>query len=150
MVANLKRIILEIHRRLLWQAFIAYFVVSVVVLEVSVAIAERRDLPGWFTLLSIILLIIGLPVVLTTAALQKGIPQIGRSGPTLKSDGEKPETSLKARSGGARDIFTWRNAILGGVAAFTLWALVAAGWLALAGDLVDGAAESAEVVEDEP
>ena len=150
MVANLKRIILEIHRRLLWQAFIAYFVISVVVLEVSVAIAERRDLPGWFTLFSIILLIIGLPVVLTTAALQKGIPQIGKSDPTLKFDRENPEASLKARSGGARDIFTWRNAILGGVAAFTLWALVAAGWLALAGDLVDGAAESAEVVEGEP
>ncbi len=150
-MANLKRILVEIHRRSLWQAFVAYVIVSIVVFEVSVAIADRRDLPEWFTLFSIVLLVIGLPVVLLTAALQEGIPQMGRSDPTLRVDENNPESPHQARPEGFRRIFTWRNAILGGVAAFTLWALVAAGWLALAGELVDGMSASPEsAVEGEP
>jgi hypothetical protein len=39
--------------------------------------------------------------------------------------------------GNVWQVFTWRNAILGGVAAFTLWAMVAAGWLILAEKIVD-------------
>ncbi len=40
------------------------------------------------------------------------------------------------KAGNTQRLFTWRNTILGGVAAFTLWAIVAAGWLYLADRLV--------------
>lgn len=135
-----KHLLHEIHRRFLWQAFAIYIVIAVIAFHVSRHIAETRDLPGWFTDLSLTLLIIGLPIVLTTAAVQEGIPSPGRSDPTIKAEleaqGDGSLATASPRTGIAR-IFTWRNTIMGGVAAFTLWAIVAAGWLILAEQLVD-------------
>lgn len=135
-MANIRAILKEIHRRSLWQILAFYVFVSVVVYEVSSAIVERRALPDGFMMLALILLIIGFPIVMITAAVQEGIPRIGRSDPTLRVEsGENPGAAVRAR--GVRRVFTWRNAILGGVVAFTLWALVAAGWIVWADQLVD-------------
>lgn len=139
-MSRLKYLLYEIHRRFLWQAFAIYIVIAIIAFHVSMYIAETRNLPGWFTDLSLILLIIGLPVVLTTAAVQEGIPSPGRSDPTIKAElagqGSDSQSAAPRRTGIAR-IFTWRNTIMGGVAAFTLWAIVAAGWLILAEQIVD-------------
>ncbi len=148
-MASLRQIAREIHRRSLWQIFGFYVIVAVVVFEVSSAIAVRRELPEWFVIFALVLLIVGLLVVLITAALQEGIPRLGRSDPSLKVQaGDDPE-KLTVEPTGFRRLFTWRNAIMGGVAAFTLWAIVAVGWLVLADQFVsqvrgdsDSAAES--------
>ncbi len=134
-MSDIRQILREIHRRSLWQTFAFYIVISVVVYEVSSSIAVRRGLPDWFMLLSLILLIVGLPIVMITAVLQEGIPRIGRSDPQLRIDLSE-DVVQRAHPTGLRRLFTWRNAILGGVAAFTLWAVVAAGWLVLADQLV--------------
>jgi hypothetical protein len=134
-LSDIRQILREIHRRSLWQTFAFYIVISVVVYEVSSSIAVRRGLPDWFMLLSLILLIVGLPIVMITAVLQEGIPRIGRSDPQLRIDLSE-DVVQRAHPTGLRRLFTWRNAILGGVAAFTLWAVVAAGWLVLADQLV--------------
>jgi hypothetical protein len=72
---------------------------------------------------------------------QEGIPAIGRSDPGLRVDADlwdsDPSVERTDVRGSFWQIFTWRNAILGGVAAFTLWAMVAAGWLILAEKIVD-------------
>jgi hypothetical protein len=130
----------QIHRRFVWQALLAYLVFARIAYEVVSALLERKGaLPHSFTVGAIILLIVGLPIVVITAYVQHGIPSMGRSDPTLQVEAEGDVLSVKPPPSpkGVRKIFTWRNAILGGVAAFTLWALVAAGWLMLAGNLLD-------------
>ncbi|NIR42724.1 MAG: hypothetical protein GWN99_02515 [Gemmatimonadetes bacterium] len=157
-MANLRQVLREIHERSLWQIFVFYIILSTVVYEVSVAIANRRDLPETFSIGALVLIIIGLPIVMTTAIVQNGIPALGRSEPTVVLKGEDEEEGdleieARLRRSGVQRIFTWRNAIMGGVAAFTLWALAAFGWLLLAGDLVKGAQESQNrppAVEAEP
>ncbi|MGD8866317.1 MAG: hypothetical protein PVI01_01780 [Gemmatimonadales bacterium] len=136
---RLIHVLSEIHRRFLWQSFAIYVVVAIIAFNVSRHIAATRDLPGWFTDLSLILLIIGLPIVLTTAAVQEGIPSPGRSDPAIKTDIDSgvPSEAAKSHRRGVARIFTWRNAIMGGVAAFTLWAIIAAAWLILAEQIVN-------------
>lgn len=134
------RLIRKIHRRFVWQAFAIYLVIAFIAFSVSQHIAEARDLPAWFVDLAIALLIVGLPIVLTTACVQEGVPVLGRPDHTSRSDvrdGAAGDDTPSQSVGAAHRVFTWRNAIIGGVAAFTLWALVAAGWLLLADKLVD-------------
>lgn len=119
---------------------LAYLVFARIAFEVVSGIIERKSqLPHSFTIFAIILLIIGLPIVVITAYVQQGIPSIGRSDPTLQVEweGEGKGPKVQESRTGVRKMFTWRNAILGGVAAFTIWALVAAAWLMLAGDFLD-------------
>ncbi len=132
----------QVHRRFIWQALLAYLVFARIAFEVVTALIERKaHLPHSFTVVAIILLIIGLPVVMITAYVQHGIPSVGRSDPTLRveleGESEGQRVQAHGRPKGASKIFTWRNAMLTGMAAFTLWALAAAGWLLLAGDLLD-------------
>ncbi|UCC73445.1 MAG: hypothetical protein JSV86_02460 [Gemmatimonadota bacterium] len=132
---RLKRLLGEVHRRFLWQVFAAYSLFAWVAFSVARAMTEYRSLPGWFVPFSAILLLVGLPVIIITAYIQRGVPAIGRSDPTLHVDVEIADdgeqiTVVRESTGIAR-LFTWRNAILGGVAVFTLWAIVAAAWLLL-------------------
>jgi hypothetical protein len=140
-MTRFEHILREINRRFIWQTLAIYLVFAWVALGVSRAMIEARELPDGFNLLAIILLAIGLPIVLTTAYLQQGIPSLGRSDPTLQIEldleGSDDDLGVRIPDTGVRSLFTWRNAILGGVAAFTLWALVAVGWLLLAAELVE-------------
>ncbi len=141
LLERLSEILRQVHRRFVWQALLAYLVFARIAFEVVSALLERKShLPHSFTVVAIVLLIMGLPIVVITAYAQHGIPSIGRSDPTLKVDLEADGQSMKVQPAprGIRKVFTWRNAMLTGVAAFTLWALAAAGWLILAGDFIDG------------
>jgi hypothetical protein len=142
LLERLKDLLRQVHRRFIWQALLAYLVFARIAYEVVGALIERKShLPHSFTVTAVILLIVGLPIIVITAYVQHGIPSVGRSDPTLQVEleGEGEGQSVKAHRPpkGARKFFTWRNAMLTGVAAFTLWALAAAGWLLLAGDLLD-------------
>ena len=131
-MSRLKQLVHEIHRRSLWQVLGIYIVGSWLVLQAVDTLAGALNLPDWAPPLALFLLVIGLPIVLATAFIQE------RSGPTATEQmgtGHDPtETPVPERP---HRLFTWRNAILGGVAAFTLWAIVAAGWLILIGDCLD-------------
>lgn len=126
----------EIHRRWLWQVLVMYLVVAVLIFEVIQTLIVTRSLPSWFTLFALVLLIIGLSVVLVTAYVQEGMPALTRPGsrasPDARGDlGGPPTTEILPEPRGAQRIFTWQNAIMYGAAAFTLWAVVAVGWLLL-------------------
>ncbi len=129
-----------IHRRFLWQTFIIYVVSASVTFRVSSEVALRRDLPAWFSDLAIALLIIGLPVVMLTSYVQGGVPSLAHhhSGARTLDEPPSPE-DISGDKSRIRQIFTWKNAIIAGVAAFTLWAIAGAGWLYLAGEIVDDA-----------
>lgn len=126
-----KRLISEAHRRSLWQVLTLYLAMSWGALEVVRAIVESANLPEWLPALALVLLIIGLPVVVATAFVQEGAPRMGTpSAPPSprQDDGDAahgtsagPVSSFRRHS-----LFTWRNALVGGVGAFALWGLVAA------------------------
>jgi protein kinase/serine/threonine-protein kinase len=126
---RVKQLIHEVHRRSLWQVLGIYVVGGWVVFEVVQTATEGLGLPQWFPAFAALLLLIGLPVVLATAFVQEGIGTTAepRSVEVAASTDEPQPAS------GARTLFTWRNAILGGGGAFALWGVVAAGWMLLGG-----------------
>jgi serine/threonine-protein kinase len=140
-VTRVTKLIREIHRRSIWQVLGIYVVGSWLVLQVVDTLAGALNLPDWAPPLALFLLIIGLPIVLATAVIQ------GVSPPTSGADtgvdeeaagvaGREPAGAASSAVHGSdaeRQLFTWRNAILGGGVAFALWGIVAAGWLALKG-----------------
>lgn len=135
-MGGFKRVIDEIHRRSLWQVLGIYIAGSWGALQVVDVLASTADLPDWFPSFALALLIIGLPIVLATAFVQEGVGTAAGAG-TTASRAEDGVTAGTARidvdRSSARRLFTWRNAILGGVAAFALWGVVATGWLLLGG-----------------
>ncbi len=131
----MKKLIHEIHRRSLWQVLVIYITASWVVLEVTDVLASNFGLPEWFPAFALGLLLLGLPIVLATAFVQEGGATGVREGsPELPSTGGaesgSPGIASDAAAGSAR-IFTWRNAIGGGVLALALWGIVATGWILL-------------------
>jgi serine/threonine-protein kinase len=144
-MTGLKRLIQEIHRRSLWQVMGIYVVGAWIAFQVTQTLTEGLGLPDWFPPLALVLLIVGLPIVLATAFVQEGVRPVDRGEP-------KPLPGADARAGdepvsaperaGARRLFTWRNAISGGVAAFALWGVVAAGYLVFRGTGANRASEA--------
>jgi len=87
-------------------------------------------LPDWVFPFAVVLLLIGLPVMLVTAMIQAKpaapAPAAAESSPgeTVSEPQLQPESDLHPRR-----LFTWRNALLGGAAAFVLLAVVTAGFM---------------------
>lgn len=122
-------LIRELHRRSLWQVLGIYLVGSWLVLQVVDTLAGALNLPDWAPSLAMFLLIIGLPIVLATAFVQDS----ARPGGEAVGESETPDPVLDDEFGKRGGAFTWRNAIIGGVAAFAGWGIIAAGWLLLGG-----------------
>jgi hypothetical protein len=123
---GIKAVIHEIHRRFMWQVAAIHLTGAWIGYQVAGAVTTALELPSWAPTLALILLLLGLPVTLTTACLQEGLRDMARSA-DLQPEG----------SNTARRLFTWRNAILGGVLAFILWVITASGWLMFADQLID-------------
>ncbi|MCK5411345.1 MAG: hypothetical protein KAJ67_04575 [Gemmatimonadetes bacterium] len=143
-MSRLKQLIQEIHRRSLWQVLVIYMGGSWITLQLVDTLAGALNLPDWAPPLALFLLIIGFPIVLATAFVQED----GRRAKSEAAEAthastgaaarlERPrvarnqEPSVLAAHSALRRILTWRNAIVGGVLAFALWGIVAAGWLLL-------------------
>jgi tetratricopeptide (TPR) repeat protein/TolB-like protein len=102
-----------IRGKTLLQVLGIYAATSWVVLQVVDLLRENMGLPDWVFPFALVLLLIGLPVLLATAVVQSRIA----SSAEAASNGEvNPEPVSEATS----RLFTWRNAILGGVLAFSL------------------------------
>lgn len=160
---RLKRLIHEIHRRSLWQVLGIYVLGGWLALQIVDTLTGALQLPGWFPAFALVLLIIGLPIVLATAFVQEGGPAGGRASGTVESeDLPEGEGATPAAPGGAdapaadpgdgafHHIFTWRNAIGGGILALALWGVVAAAWLLFSGGLRTGAKAGAAEGADRP
>ena len=126
----------EIHRRGLWQATAAFLGVAWAILEVMDLFTSRGILPDWTFTGALIALALGLPVVLATAFVQT--PN-GAKKPVSSEDLEDrvdvsgdatplPKEGAKVRVGSFRNLFTWRRALLGGVLAFAVLGVGAAGF----------------------
>jgi eukaryotic-like serine/threonine-protein kinase len=143
----LERLIHEIHRRSMWQVLAIFVASGWAVLQVIDALIGNGILPDWVFRAGLVLLLLGLPVVLATAFVQEGLPG---SSPEKGSDGEasvgdvvaeRAPVNLAAGTGSLdrrstraprhHRLFTWRNAVLGGVGAFALLGVGAGGWMGM-------------------
>ncbi len=133
---RIRRLVHEAHRRSLWQVLGLYVVGSWVGYQVILDLTQGLGLPDWVPPFSIVLFIIGLPVVLATAFVQEGLP--------LERPPERPPEPLATAAdrgsgppdGGprpepSRRLLTWPKAITAGVLAFALLGLGATGFLAM-------------------
>ena len=118
---RLNKLIHEIHRRSLWQVLGIYVVGAGIGYEVIQGLTEGMGLPSWFPSLAVVLFIIGLPIVLATAFVQEGVGRRDPPGEVETTSGGTPIPSTVAEEGTPHRLFTWRNAGLGGMAAFALW-----------------------------
>jgi tetratricopeptide (TPR) repeat protein len=134
-MSGLKRLIAEIHRRSLWQVLGIYLVGAWIGYEIIQALTEGLGLPDWVPGFAVVIFIIGLPIVLATALVQEGAPVPSHKDSTLPPD---DQVTLEARSPDARarfrrlrQLLTWRNAILAGLAMLALLAVSATGYMGL-------------------
>jgi tetratricopeptide (TPR) repeat protein len=132
------RLIAEIHRRSLWQVLGIYVVGGWIAYQVVWTFTESLGLPDWIPQFALILLIVLLPVVLATAFVQEGVGRgAERHDPTATADLEAAEAEPRREAaeagvpGGAWRAFTWRNAILSGLAMLALLTVSAGGYVGL-------------------
>jgi TolB-like protein/Flp pilus assembly protein TadD len=143
----MRKLLREIHRRSLWQVLGIYLVGAWIGYSVIQGLTEGLGLPEWFPALALLLFIVGLPIVLATAFVQRSPSSPDFSDPTLLPDADVVVKAQSREPSGAPRWFTWRNAILGGVTAFALWGFFAAGWLLTVGTTERTNSAAAESVE---
>lgn len=115
----------EAHRRGLWQVFGIFVGGGWGLLQVLDLFIERGFVPEWVFGGALLALAAGLPVVLTTAYVQRGLgsrPTASPGDPELDEDAE--ETTME-------ELFTWRKAIWGGVVAFALLGVLTTGYMVM-------------------
>jgi eukaryotic-like serine/threonine-protein kinase len=133
----LKSIIHEAHRRSLWQVLGIYLVGSWIGYEVVQGLTEGLGLPDWVPGFAVVLFIIGLPIVMATAFVQEGLP-----GPRPQREprldeitliGDEPATPVAPQPARRPEhmLFTWRRAIVGGIAAFLLLGITASSYVGM-------------------
>jgi tetratricopeptide (TPR) repeat protein len=150
----LKKLIHEMHRRSLWQVLVIYLGASWLVLQAVDTLAGALSLPEWAPPLALFLLIVGFPIVLATAFVQEGLGGQGRAGAIAASpeDGSPaavesapaasaahaareaalapPSSQDQAADARAHHkLFTWRNALIGGVGALALLGALTIGYM---------------------
>jgi len=133
----LKRLIVEIHHRSLWQVLLIYIGAALMAYQAVQALTEGLGLPQWFPAFAVVLFIVGLPIVLATAFVRDvAPPTVTPAEPTPLTEAEaariEVETAAAHLEARRRHRFlTWRNALASFVVAFAVWGVVATGWLVL-------------------
>lgn len=148
----MKQLFQEAHKRSLWQVLGIYMAGSWVVLQVVDQLTESAGLPEWVPSFALVLLLIGLPIVIATAFLQhRGGPAVADQPSSIADDGrpgaaptdpvqvEVAPSVATATDSTPHKLFTWRNAIVGGVAAAVLFAVVMGGWAYARNEGIGGA-----------
>ncbi len=123
--------------RSVWQVLVVYLGASWGVLEVVDVLKDNMGLPDWVFPFAVVLLLIGLPIMLGTAAIQaKFAAQGGREAtddePAISLDPAPTPGAVPAADSGAlaaHQFFTWRKALIGGAAAFVLLTLITTGFM---------------------
>jgi hypothetical protein len=132
----MKKVVHEIHRRSLWQMLGIYLAGSWIALQVVEQLTEAAGLPEWVRPFSLVLLLLGFPIVMATAFIQQGMTgkqaeppgQSVADGQSRADEGDL-EPPPAREQGTHHKLFTWKNAMLGGLAAFALLGILTAGYL---------------------
>ena len=105
------------HGRSILQVLGIYAAASWVVLQIVDVLKQNMGLPEWIFPFALVLLLIGLPIILTTMLVQR---KIVLASDVSADDAPGPAAVTAADSPVVRRLFSWRNAILGGALAFSL------------------------------
>lgn len=135
-----KRLVLEIHRRSLWQVVVIYVGGAWACYEIIDTVTDRLALPTWLPVLAIFFFLAGLPFVVATAFVREDAPDRQASGEPAAAGARVQAAGSEAKRLAAREtsiarrrLLTWRNLGFAFVAALAAWGAVAAGWLLLGG-----------------
>ncbi len=115
----------QYHVRSLWQVLGLYLAGGWLLLQVVDVLNQNLGLPTWVFRLALLLLAIGLPIALLTAAFHGTGRRVETEGAGMRESGAR----VPVGAGSGRQLFTWRNALIGGGAGVLLWIGVAVGWL---------------------
>ncbi|HEX6308662.1 MAG TPA: tetratricopeptide repeat protein [Longimicrobiales bacterium] len=141
---RIRALIVEMHRRSLWQVLGLYLFGSWAVYQVVAEVTGRMGLPDWVPGFAIVLFLVGLPIVLATAFVQEGLPgraspgasAAGPADPTLVPELDRPD-AVSAQPASLLTpvrphvLLTWQRSVLAGVIAFLLLGLTAGGYMGL-------------------
>ena len=150
-MSRFTEIVRELHHRSVWQVLLIYLGASWAVLEATDHIVGQFELPAWAYGAALILLLIGLPIVVATAFVQEGAPrargpatgplgagesgapgEAGSSGEGVAPGQADPLTQTAPSAAppeGVARLFTWRNAVLGGLGAAAIWGVILTTWV---------------------
>ncbi|HSG82588.1 MAG TPA: hypothetical protein VLC48_10080 [Gemmatimonadota bacterium] len=137
-MSRLKRLIVEIHRRSIWQVLAVYILGAAAGFQVIQSLTEGLGLPRWFPGLAVVLFVVLLPVVAATAFVREG-PVRALDEPTVLDDSEPAadrqleEGAPGAATPGGRRLFTWRGALVALISTLALWGIFAAGFVLVRG-----------------
>jgi tetratricopeptide (TPR) repeat protein len=130
-----KNLLRETHRRSVWQVLAVYVGVSWAVLQVVDVLTQNMGLPTWVFPFALVLLLIGLPMMLATAIIQGRASAAGSiqtsdaaADPVSAEVAPRPEDADTESLLDQRRLFTWKNALMGGAAAATLFLTVMGGY----------------------
>lgn len=139
MIHAIRKLAREIHRRSVWQVVSVYAVLSTLVVVATEWLTASIGLPSWTPPLALALVVALLPLVVATAIVQGGLPglRIEDAGDPNELPGLTPaevHVVPQAHPLYGAGVLTWRNTMLGAVAAaallpgsvvayLTMWAL---------------------------
>ena len=128
-MSRLKRLIVEIHHRSLWQVVLIYVGGALIAYQAIQALTEGLGLPQWFPALAVMLFIIGLPIVVATAFVHEAPTQgaVQQEPPEKDSVTQPQATAVQQKHAHRR--LNWRNAGMAFVFALAIWGVVATVWM---------------------
>jgi len=129
----------ELHRRSVWQVLGSYAVIAWVIHRSVETLEALIGLPLWFGPAAVVVLLLGFPVLLVTTLAQGGLKKSGEGRNRYSDRAEGHDGSFSSwkplNSNPVRDaigqIFTWRNALFGGLAMAMLLTIGTAGYSGL-------------------
>ncbi|MGD2217480.1 MAG: hypothetical protein PVJ64_12015, partial [Gemmatimonadales bacterium] len=138
-MSRLRRLIVEIHRRSLWQVLLIYAGGAWIAYEIVQSLTEGLDLPAWFPGFAVVLFIIGLPFVLATAFVRE-TPAPREAPVELAPETAEPrpdERKVGAEPIAQHHLLNLRNAALVFLSVAAIWGVIATGWYLLVHDESD-------------
>jgi TolB-like protein/Flp pilus assembly protein TadD len=129
-MSRLKRLIVEIHRRSLWQVLLIYAGGAWIAYEIVQSLTEGLGLPAWFPGFAVVLFIIGLPFVLATAFVREApAPRAGPVQPVPATAEPRPDDRrVGAESMAKHHLLNLRVAALVFLSVAAIWGVIATGW----------------------
>jgi len=113
----------ELHRRSIWQVLGTYAVIGWLLLLLAETVGGLLGFPRWFGPAALVVVLLGFPVLLITTLIQGGFKKNELFSSGFRDSASGGDDSLSSwRSlerqplrDALRFVFTWRNAVAGGI-----------------------------------
>jgi eukaryotic-like serine/threonine-protein kinase len=140
-MSSLRKLIIELHRRSIWQVVGIFCFGSWAAYQVIAEVTDRMGLPAWVPGFAMVLFLIGLPIVVATAFVQEGLPgqaarrqrkrQRRRRADAAAPSSQRDVGPASSAAGDVPWLLTWRRSILAGMGAFLVLAVSTGSYMGL-------------------